>query len=167
MPTAWPRLSAFRLKVCDSHVLSQRLKELQTLFELVCPNGIDYEIYADAFAHRYFPRNFWKAVFGFRADKAEYKSRVADLGCGSGSIILGYLAYLDDVVPDGVYTVCVTLLDKSERQLRLAKELLNHSLPSLRRVRVVIKTLHTDLINWMPEAGAGQLFPIDSRDDTV
>jgi len=73
---------------------SKQLKQLQDLFEQPCGREIDYEIFADAFAHRYFLRNFWKAVFAFRADKADYRSRVVDLGCGSGAIVLGYLAYL-------------------------------------------------------------------------
>jgi SAM-dependent methyltransferase len=103
------------------------------------PN-IDYDRYAPAFTFSYFLENYWKAGSVFEARHPAFSHTVIDIGCGSGATSLGYLTSLDNAVPVGaIWSVSLLLIDHSEVQLQLAKQLIEAVKDDLNRLNISVE----------------------------
>jgi SAM-dependent methyltransferase len=102
------------------NVSAAERSDLRELFraDLAAP---DYDDVHATFAAEFLLVNFWKCVAALEDARPAVSSVVVDIGCGSGAAAAAALAYLYDA---GLSEVEVHLLDRSARQLVLAKDLL-------------------------------------------
>lgn len=101
---------------------------------------VNYDRNAAVFAQAFWERNYWKAVYFFAF---EYRARFAveylphisilSIGAGSAADTVASMVWANEHVREGV-RVSITLLDKSESQLKLAKHILASVLPRLSRI---------------------------------
>lgn len=115
-----------------------------------CPQ-IDYDRFGASFAYWYLLENFWKAVSCFLQDRPPLARRIVDAGCGSGAVTIAYLAALDQALDDCRWIVDVTLIDRSERQLDLARKILLRVGAELRNLSIVPHYECIDLEDWKPQ----------------
>lgn len=107
--------------VCAFESPGSQVSILQDRFNSNAP--VDYDAFARTFAHRYHLRNYWKTIFALRDADPPPPSTVLDLGAGSGAATAAALAwsYSKQQPP---MQMRVVLLDRSEHQLAIARELL-------------------------------------------
>ncbi len=119
-----------------------------------CPE-IDYERYAMPFAYTYFLENFLKAASVFLRECPPRAKCIIDAGCGSGAGMLAYLAVLDQSLPDINWQIDVVLIDRSEAQLTIAKNILQLVKPQFQHLDIVPHYLDPmNLLNWEPQANS-------------
>lgn len=110
---------------------------------------VDYETAAEAFAQRYLMVNFWKVATALehtlRRDLlfSNENMRVLDLGAGSGASTLALLASVAADAPQ-VRRVSVTLVDRSERHMTIARDILE-AIRNVLPVRIEVSTEQLDL----------------------
>lgn len=110
---------------------------------------IDYDQLGYAFAYSYFLENFWKAATAFELPRAIPQS-IVDLGCGSGSLSLAYLALIDGILPVEQWPVDVYLVDRSSVQLEIARHIIDSIKHEFRKIRLSIHLIHDDIESWFP-----------------
>lgn len=110
---------------------------------------LDYEAVAEAFTQRYLLINFWKVATALqhtlRRDLlfSHEDMRVLDLGAGSGASTLALLA---SVAADSrqARSVSITLVDRSERHMTIAEDILE-AVRDVLPVRIEVNTEQVDL----------------------
>lgn len=115
---------------------------------------IDYERYAEAFAVAYLLPNYWKAAHALLRARPGSRTKVVDLGCGSGAAAWAALAWHASEA-DADESIELLLVDRSRRSLSLAEELGERVLASLPSLRYTIRVEHAEL-------DAGTEVPSDS-----
>jgi SAM-dependent methyltransferase len=121
---------------------------------------IDYDDFARTFAHRYYLRNYWKAIFALRDADLPLPSTVLDLGAGSGAATAATLAWAYSKGPLPMRMQAV-LLDRSEHQLSIARRLLTSAadrMPGLSfSVTTLKKSLSASRRGWVEELSGADL----------
>lgn len=125
----------------------------QTCFSLSDCSQIDYDEKGDAFAYHYFINNFWKTAAAIINENQPICRRLIDAGCGSGASTIAYLGCLEASLRnlDEEWTIEIHLIDRSETQLSLAKEILEQVTPHLTHLRVKPRFSQVDLKQWNPD----------------
>ncbi len=131
---------------------------LQDRFDSNAP--IDYDSFARTFAHRYHLRNYWKTIFALRDADPPPPSTVLDLGAGAGAATAATLAWSYSKRQPPMQ-MRVVLLDRSEHQLAIARELLTgvaQRLPGLSLgVTVLKRSLSASGRGWAEEMPSADL----------
>lgn len=118
-----------------------------------CPS-IDYNRYAAAFNQAFFLKNYWKTVFSFARSSPVIAKSILDLGSGSGSTIIGYLAWLNTCLNDCQWEIGVTLIDRSVAQLEFAQRIFEALRPELEHLALNLEFETLDLSDWSPEVNS-------------
>jgi SAM-dependent methyltransferase len=116
-----------------------------------CRMDINYDRLAEEFAEAYWLRNYWKAVYFF---EYEFKhppinlERVSVLGAGSAADTLAFMIWLDQKLLSPGST-SITLIDRSRKQLDLARKLITQTSDLFHhRFNIIYK--HLDIRRWRP-----------------
>lgn len=110
---------------------------------------IDYELYSHPFSYAFFLENFWKTLLVFQEDSPPIAKTLLDVGAGSGASSLAYLAWLDESVKPNIWTIEVTFLDRSNKQLKFLKALLSNF--SFKNIKVKAEFVHEDFVSFTRE----------------
>lgn len=129
----------------------------------------DYDKYGAAFTNLFWLRNYWKAVYFFiyeynykkfdSSRKNDYKETSINIlsgGAGSASDTVACMVWLNENLPLGS-VVRVELLDKSQKQLEIAKDILTVVLPKLNKVKWNIYFTRVNINDWKPQNNFYQL----------
>ncbi|MCL4519858.1 MAG: nuclear transport factor 2 family protein [Thaumarchaeota archaeon] len=114
----------------------------------MCPE-IDYDLYGREFARSYFLENYWKAASVFHQEKQNRVRYIVDAGCGSGAASIAYLTTLNATLTSPAH-VDLILVDRSDEQLRLAKQMLDRVMPCLHNLNVHSSYTRSKIEDWLP-----------------
>jgi len=105
---------------------------------------IDYDDFAGTFTHRFFLANYWKTALALQAAGLPAPSTVVDLGSGSGAATAATLAWMHTTaaLPTRVQAV---LVDRSARQLAIARDLIANAMEVLPGLSVEVSTLEATI----------------------
>lgn len=127
-----------------------------------CDSDIDYDRFAESFAHLYWLRNYWKAVHFFEYEYSpkfpildgdfagDPFPRVIVWGAGSAADTVALMAWLNENFP--LNTISITLIDRSQKQLDLAKRLIREVEKVLDKATFRVSYQKLDIHKWNPES---------------
>jgi SAM-dependent methyltransferase len=146
-----PRIARLRWHEGDLSVLRRSFEGIEQ---------IDYDELGESFAYRYFLANYWKVGLALRDARLRPPSTVIDLGSGSGAATAAILSWIYSKEATQK-PVEVILVDRSPKQLALARDLLASVAASLPGLSLVISTLESEItpneIAWRSVASAADL----------
>lgn len=134
-----------------SEVRREDVEVLRTLFDTPAGAEIDYDLFGKAHATAFFLRNYHKAAYALKRDRARYHMHVADLGSGAAAASLAYVAYLADELGTGSWPVQLELVDRSQEQLDIAARLIEVAKRTLPNIRLKPVFRRSDIRDWLPD----------------
>lgn len=126
-----------------------------------CDQDINYDRFAGDFAKKYWLRNYWKAVHFFEHEYVpkypvldddfsnDIFLRVVVWGAGSAADVAAFMVWANERFP--LKVISITLIDRSNRQLDLAKNLLDEAGGILEKAIFCISYQRSDVRAWDPE----------------
>lgn len=132
-----------------------------------CDSDTDYDRFAESFARLYWLRNYWKAVHFF---EYEYSPKfpildddfainsfpkVIVLGAGSAADTMAFMAWSNEKFP--LKVIPITLIDRSQKQLDLAKRLIKEVEKVLDKVTFRVSYQKLDVCAWNPEPNSADM----------
>src|SRR5258706_1409340 len=126
--------------------------------------NLDYDKFSDSFTKEYWLRNYWKAVYFF-----EYESHpitidlgrqsvieILVLGAGSAAYTIACMVWLSKTSKTK-RKISITLADRSQKQLELARRLINRVKNEIGNVNFDINYKKVDIKNWSLTANSVDL----------
>ena len=132
-------------------VTTESIKYLKSCYaQPECPE-IDYDDLALPFSYLYFFENFWKSVSVFLQEPPQLANCIVDVGCGSGTTSLGYLTALDASLRETKWKIDISLIDRSQTQLALARKAFELACKEFRNLHVTPHFRRLGLQMWKPK----------------
>jgi SAM-dependent methyltransferase len=141
------KISAF-LNPLSKNIDEENIILLRKAFSSFERMDLNYDGIAIEFAYEYFLRNFWKYLLVLSNLILPIPTRIVDAGCGSGALTIAYLAFLERIIARNTWSCEITLIDKSKKQLELAKEMLDLVHDEFSHLTVVPNFVCENLENW-------------------